>query len=37
MIVFALTGGSESPSVCQNNVPFGTTVPKGTEWNFQPA
>ena len=37
MLVFALTGGSESPSVCQNNIPIGTTVPKGVEWHFHPA
>jgi hypothetical protein len=36
-LVFALTGGFESPSKCHNNIPIGTTVPRGTEWYFHQA
>ena len=31
-VSIAVVGGSESPSVCQNNVSIGMTVPKDIEY-----
>jgi hypothetical protein len=31
MLVFALIGGSESVSGCQNNISLGMTVPEGPD------